>query len=268
MFPFAPLDAAVGVAVPAVAALAPALVPIAGPAAGAAAIVLSTVGIRLLTAPLTYARVSGQRRQARLAPQIAELRRRYGADPARLATELAALGVSPLAGCLPTLLQAPFFVVAFRMFSTGTVGADPNPLLSGRLFGVPLDHHLVDGVTGGALPVYGGLLLVAVSLAWWLSRRLRTSTSAALPDAAGGPTVAGRHPAGRPGDRRRSVRRRADAAASDPTVSVRRLLPLLPYTALLALPMVPLAAALHLVTTTACTVLEQVVFRHPAPPVG
>ncbi|RBJ09756.1 hypothetical protein DRA43_04240 [Micromonospora provocatoris] len=44
-----------------------------------------------------------------------------------------------------------------------------------------------------------------------------------------------------------------------------RLLPLLPYGTVLVALVVPLAAVLYLVTTTAWTALEQVVLRRPQP---
>ncbi|MEO3778132.1 membrane protein insertase YidC, partial [Micromonospora sp. B11E3] len=179
MLAFAPLHGAVGAAATAVAWLADTLHPLTGGAATAAAIVLFTVAVRLLISPLTVAQVRGERRRAALAPQVRDLRHRYADDPARLQAELFALyrsaGASPVAGCLPTLLQAPFFLVMYRLFSTDEGGAG---LLAERLAGVPLGWHLSDGLAGAAGPLFGALLAALVALAWWSSRRARRAAAA------------------------------------------------------------------------------------------
>ena len=41
-----------------------------------------------------------------------------------------------LAGCLPALLQLPFFSVVYRLFLSGTIGGQHERLLSHDLFGV------------------------------------------------------------------------------------------------------------------------------------
>ncbi len=139
MLAFAPLHTAASAAATVVTWLADLLGPLAGGAATAAAIVLFTVGVRLLISPLSLAQVRGERRRAALAPEVHELQRRHADDPARLQRELFALyrraGASPVAGCLPALLQAPFFLVMYRLFATG----DGHPaLLDEKLAGVPL----------------------------------------------------------------------------------------------------------------------------------
>ncbi|GAB3161214.1 membrane protein insertase YidC [Micromonospora sonneratiae] len=230
MLAFAPLDGVVDAASTAVSVLAAVVAPLAGTAATAAAIVLFTVLVRLLISPLTWAQVRGQQRQAALAPKIQEIQKRYGDQPEQLRTELVTLyreaGASPLAGCLPTLLQAPFFFVMYRLFTTS---AGSDGLLTERLLGVPLGHHASDGLAGAAGPLFAVLLAVLVGLAWWSSRRMRRAATTA-----------------------------ESAAAPNPLT---RVLQLLPYgTPLLALVM-PLAAVLYLATTTAWSAAEQAVFR-------
>lgn len=253
MLAFAPLDAAVGVTAPLVTTLATAVAPIVGAGAAAAAIVLFTVGVRLLIAPLTYARIRAQRRRTRLAPQIAELQRRHRDDPARLARELSAAGAGPLAGCLPTLLQLPFFLLLFRLFSAPAIGGQPNGLLAGHLFGVPLGGHLTDGFSGAAPVVYASLAAVAALLAWWMSRRIRASAAALATGAVQGTATPARTGA------------RPAAPGGDAAALITRVLPVLPYLALPTLLVVPLAAGLYLVTTTAFTVLEQALSGPPDP---
>ncbi|MFG1715698.1 YidC/Oxa1 family membrane protein insertase [Micromonospora sp. NPDC049203] len=241
MLAFAPLHSAASAAATVVTWLADVLAPLAGGAATAAAIVLFTVAVRLLISPLTVAQVRGERRRTALAPEVRELQRRYADDPARFQSELFALyrnaGASPVAGCLPALLQAPFFLVMYRLFATGDGAPE---LLGERLAGVPLGWHLGDGLAGPVPLVFGVLLAALLALAWWSSRRMRRAAAATG-------TVAGT-PAEGPG-----------------AAVLGRLLPLLPYGTVLVALVVPLAAVLYLVTTTAWTALEQVVLRRPQP---
>ncbi|MFD2767263.1 YidC/Oxa1 family membrane protein insertase [Micromonospora eburnea] len=239
MLAFAPLHSAATAAATAVSWLADTLTPLAGGAATAAAIVLFTVGIRLLISPLTVAQVRGERRRAALAPEIRDLSQRYADDPARLQSELVALyrqaGANPVAGCLPTLLQAPFFLVMYRLFATGD-GLDHagSPgLLHERLAGVPLGWHLGDGLSGPVVAVFGLLLVALLALAWWSSRRIRRAATA------------------------------TGAPAEGPSAVLGRLMPLLPFSTVLLALVVPLAAVLYLVTTTGWTALEQAILRRP-----
>ncbi|MEU4770646.1 membrane protein insertase YidC [Micromonospora sp. NPDC023644] len=241
MLAFAPLHDAVGAAGRALGWFTTLLEPLAGDAATAAAIVVLTVVVRLLISPLTLAQVRGERRRAALAPEVRELQRRYADDPARLQGELFALyranGASPVSGCLPLLLQAPVLLVMYRLFATADGGTG---LLDERLAGVPLGHHLGDGWDGGALPLFGVLLAALLALAWWTSRRMRraaeaTGTVAGTPTQGPGAAVLG------------------------------RLLPLLPYTTVLVALVLPLAAVIYLVTTTAWSAAEQAVLRRPRP---
>lgn len=188
MFALSPVSGAVGAAAAALSVLAHAVAPVAGVNATAAAILLLTVLVRLLLVPLGLARVRAARRRA----------------------------ASPLPGCLPALAQAPFAFVLYRLFSAPPAGTD---LTTASLFGVPLAGHLLDGLAGPVLPVFGVLIAALVALGWVSSRRLRRE---APPDAAG----------------------------------LARILPLLPYGTAVAAAFVPLATALYLLATTAWTVLE------------
>ncbi|RLP94259.1 protein translocase component YidC [Micromonospora sp. BL4] len=239
MLAFAPLTGVVGAAGAALSWLTDLLEPLAGGMATAAAIVLFTIAVRLLISPLTVAQVRGERRRAALAPQVRDLQQRYADDPAKLQSEVFALyrsaGANPIAGCLPLLLQAPFLLVLYRLFTTSEGGTG---LLQEQLAGVPLGHHLGDGLAGAAGPLFAVLLAVLLVLAWWSSRRARRA-SAAVGTVAGTPTEG-------PG-----------------AATLGRLLPLLPFTTVLVALVLPLAAVIYLVTTTAWSALEQVVLRRP-----
>ncbi|MEU8185334.1 membrane protein insertase YidC [Micromonospora sp. NPDC049047] len=239
MLAFAPLHDVVGVAGTALSWLTDLLEPLAGGTATAAAIVLFTIAVRLLISPLTVAQVRGERRRAALAPQVRDLQQRYADDPAKLQREVFGLyreaGANPIAGCLPLLLQAPFLLVLYRLFTTNEGG---TRLLEERLVGVPLGHHLSDGVAGAAGPLFAVLLAVLLAVAWWSSRRARRA-SAAVGTVAGTPTEG-------PG-----------------AAVLARLLPLLPFATVLVALVLPLAAVIYLTTTSLWSAAEQAVLRRP-----
>lgn len=165
------LDDAVAAVYPLIANLATFLHPVGG---ALAAVVLCTVTLRLLLLPLTMAAVRGERSRAVLAPRVAALQKRHAKDPARLRTELAELyqgaGTSPLAGCLPVLVQSPFFLVWYRVFTTHRIAGHPNVLLANNL----LTAHLLGG---GHLLAFLPLLAALVALGAVAVRRARHITA-------------------------------------------------------------------------------------------
>jgi YidC/Oxa1 family membrane protein insertase len=226
MLTFAPLDGAVNAAATAVSALAAAAAPLAGANATALAIVAVTIIVRLAISPLSYLQAQGERRRAALAPRLRELQSRHRDDRERLHAETIALyrteGVNPFGGCLPALLQAPFFLVMYRLATRPPAGTD---LLAESLFGVPLGHHLADGLAGAAGPVFAGLFALLAAVAWWLSRRLRSQATGGLA----------------------------------------RVVRLLPWGTLPVAAIAPLAAGLYLLATTAWTALERTVLHNRRP---
>ena len=117
--------------------------------ATAAAIIVFTAAVRLLLSPLSYHAFRGQARISALQPRIAALRARYAHQPDRLQKELTALyraeGGGMLAGCLPMLLQLPFFSVMYRLFLSRTVDGHANGLLTRDLLTTPLGSHWLTG---------------------------------------------------------------------------------------------------------------------------
>jgi YidC/Oxa1 family membrane protein insertase len=205
-----------------------------GPVGGAApTIVLCTAVLRLLLVPLALSAVRGERSRQALAPEITKLRRRYGKDPARLSKELAELhqtaGVSPLAGCLPMLLQTPFFMVWYRIFTSSTIDEHSNVLLSQRFLGSELSAHLLDG---GHVLAFAPLMLALTGLgmlAIWRTHRV------------------------------------AAASGQEPLRGVFAVLPLASVFSALVM---PLAAVVYLVTTMTWTAIENVVLRRGLPAVA
>lgn len=165
------LDAPVVGAYHLVNGLASSLEPFAGSSAVACAIVLCTLVVRLSLSPLSLAAVRGERARAALAPRIRELHHRFGEDRERLRHELAELhrdaGTSPVAGCLPALVQLPVLWVLYRLFTVSTVAGQANALLGGSLFGLGLGVHWP--VLAGS-PVLLVMFVVAAAVACGSSR--------------------------------------------------------------------------------------------------
>lgn len=128
--------------------LADLLQPLFHASATAAAIVLFTALVRLTVHP-SHVPPRGQKAKARLSPQIAELRKKHGKNPERLQKAMLELHtkekVSPLSGCLPSLLQLPAFFLMYHLFSSSRIGGEPNRLLGHTLFDAP-------SATAGRMP--------------------------------------------------------------------------------------------------------------------
>jgi YidC/Oxa1 family membrane protein insertase len=212
-----------------------------------AAIVVFTVAVRLLLAPLSFSALRGQASIAALQPRIAELKARYAQQPDRLQQELATLyqaeGGTLLAGCLPLLLQLPFFSVMYRLFLSKTVGGHPNTLLTSHLLAAPLGSHWLTGAGPASLQglVFMGLFALLAAACFGVSRisRAATATNTGATNTAAAPGAA------------------AGAAGSAAGLLGR----VLPYTTLIVAAFVPLAAGLYLVTTTAWTAAERAIWR-------
>jgi YidC/Oxa1 family membrane protein insertase len=81
------------------------------------AITLLTVLVMLLTAPLTVKSTKSMIEMQRIQPEFKKLQAKYKGDREKLNEEVMKLyrehGVSPVGGCLPLLLQMPFFVCLY-----------------------------------------------------------------------------------------------------------------------------------------------------------
>lgn len=234
------LNAPLGVAYNLLFTLAHLLAPLPGGLATAAAIVIFTVAVRLLLSPLSFTALRGQAGIAALQPRVAELRARYVHQPDRLQRELAALyqaqGGTLLAGCLPLLVQLPFFSVLYRLFLSSTVAGRPNALLARNLLGAPLGSHWLTGL--GPLSVHGLVFLglfALLALACFTVARISQSATRSGP--ARGTTAPG-------------------AGLAGPLGRV------LPYLTVIMAAFVPLAAGLYLLTTTAWTAAERAIWQH------
>ncbi|MFJ2646375.1 YidC/Oxa1 family membrane protein insertase [Streptomyces sp. NPDC087420] len=222
--------------------------------AAAAAIILFTALVRLAIHPLSRASARGQKARTRLAPQIAELRKKHAKNPERMKTALmelhAAEKVSPLSGCLPSLLQMPAFFLMYHLFSSRRIGGGANELLGHSLFAAPLGDRWADalahgGMFGAAGAVYVVLFAIVAGVATFNFRRMKRQMAAApaMPAGPDGQQVAG-------------------------LGAMMRFMPLMSFATLFTVAVVPLAAALYVVTSTTWTAAERYFLYRDMPLAG
>lgn len=142
-------------------------------------------------------------------------------------------GVSPAAGCLPSLIQLPVIMVVYRLFAAPSFGGAPNALLEHTLAGVPLTAHLA--TAGSGLPVFLGLLAVSVTLAYLTMRQTRAHLVE--------PTPGG------------------DPRHLEVTAMLQRIMPVLSFGSVLAVAVLPLGTGLYLVTSAWWTLGERYAVR-------
>jgi YidC/Oxa1 family membrane protein insertase len=85
-------------------------------------IILLTVLIKLLMAPLTHKSYVSMKQMQKLQPQMEKLKEKFANDKEKLNKEIMELyrrnGVNPLGGCLPMVLQFPVFIGLYNALST------------------------------------------------------------------------------------------------------------------------------------------------------
>ncbi|RBL83158.1 hypothetical protein DDE05_32520, partial [Streptomyces cavourensis] len=149
-------------------------------------------------------------------------------------------GLAPCSGCLPSLLQMPAFFLLYHLFSSGSIGGEPNALLSHDLLGAPLggrwhDALAAGGVFGGNGLVYLGLFALVLAVATFSYRLTRRQMAANPMTPATGP----------------------DGQPLPGMGAMVKMMPLLSFATLITVAVVPLAAALYVVTTTAWSAVER-----------
>ncbi len=85
-------------------------------------VLLLTLFIRLVTAPLTYSSYLSGAKMKALRPELDTLKKKFGTDQQGFAMEQMKLfreaGVNPLGGCIPALLQIPIFFALYSFFNS------------------------------------------------------------------------------------------------------------------------------------------------------
>ncbi len=156
----------------------------------ALALVLLTVGLRLLTQPLMSSQLKMTKKMNELQPQLNELQKKYANDKERLAQEQMKLykeqGINPMGGCLPMLAQFPIWIALYNAINL-TLGRTPLQLLAlskhvysfGIFAGlqtlVPLASKFLWLDLGVPDPYYIIPILTAATM--WLSQKLMTPST-------------------------------------------------------------------------------------------
>ena len=132
------------------------------------AIIILTIIIRLILAPLQQFQLVTQRKtmveQRKLAPQVADLRKKYKKDQQKLNAEMMKLyqehGVNPLGGlvgCLPLIVQLPILTALYYVFQGFARSAHhPAPFLFVSNLNDNPNHHLL--FAGLPIPVLAYLI--------------------------------------------------------------------------------------------------------------
>ena len=150
------------------------------------AIIVLTIIIRVLLSPLQQFQLVTQRKtmveQRKLAPQVAELRKKYRKDAQKLNAETMKLyqehGVNPLGGlvgCLPLIVQLPILTALYYVF---TGFARNNQVITHFLFVPNLNenpaHHLLfAGIPFIPVPAYIVFPLLAAATTFIQSKMLQ-----------------------------------------------------------------------------------------------
>jgi YidC/Oxa1 family membrane protein insertase len=86
------------------------------------AIIIFTIITRIPFIPLINKGQRSMKKMSDMQPRIAEIREKYKSDPQRVQKEMMELykkhKINPVGGCLPMLLQIPFFFALFSILST------------------------------------------------------------------------------------------------------------------------------------------------------
>ncbi len=98
-----------------------------------AAIILLTIVVRILLFYPSLKSATAMEEMKKIQPQMTALREKYKKDPQRMNQEMMKLykehKVNPLGGCLPMLLQLPFFVALYNVLSV-SIELRQSPFLS------------------------------------------------------------------------------------------------------------------------------------------
>lgn len=220
--------------------------PLAGAQSAAVAIILLTLGVRLLLIPVGRSQVKATLARQRIAPKLTELQRKYKNPEVlqRKTMELyASEKASPFAGCLPVLAQMPVLMAVYGLFILPEVDGHPNELLTKSFFGIPLDAGLASRVGDGTVTIthviVGLIIMALIGAVTQTSRKLLTPPA---PEPAAATPKPANLPAGMP-----------DLSG------MTKMMSFVPFITVFIAAIVPLAAALYLATTTTWTLVERLV---------
>jgi YidC/Oxa1 family membrane protein insertase len=121
------------------------------------AIILLTILIRLITFPLQYKSFKSMKKMQLIQPELQKIKEKYKDEPQKMQKETMDLfkkaGANPLSGCLPLLLQMPFFFAIYRVLYSSV------ELVGAPFFGWIHDLSIQDPFY--VLPILMGLAMLA-----------------------------------------------------------------------------------------------------------
>lgn len=160
----------------------------------AGAIVLLTLGVMILLTPLTLKGTRSMIKMQEMQPELKKLQEKHKDDREKLNEEMMAFykdnGINPVAGCLPTLIQIPVFIVLYQVIRgltsrVGGLGSETGGAMVGREF--PAKPTFDPKYINHDTPLYQDLSGTNEMLSWGLdlsitpSQALSDGVVAALP---------------------------------------------------------------------------------------
>lgn len=148
-------------------------------------IVFLVIIVRILLIPLFVKQIHSMRGMQTLQPQMKEIQKRYKDDRQRQAQEMQKLykehGTNPLSGCLPILLQAPFFFALFTVLNA--IGNDEvrygftrelvDSAANALIFGAPIASQFTDPAGGDEVNVriVSAVMVVLMSVTTFITQK-------------------------------------------------------------------------------------------------
>ena len=239
IYSFGPIAFVIDLAYSGVTALASLLTPATATFATVLAIVMITLAVRTVLIPVGRSQVRAEFTRRRLAPKLRDLQKRFTKNPELLQRKTMELytteKASPLAGCLPTLIQAPIVSVVYALFILATINGHPNGLLTETLFQIPLGTSLFAFLGAGqawpGIAVYL-VLLTIIGVVAALQRRLAAANATPLAD-----------------------------ELTPAMAQMTSIVSWLPFLTVVFAAIVPLAATVYLTITTTWTLVERTLLR-------
>ncbi|MCP4050850.1 MAG: membrane protein insertase YidC [bacterium] len=136
------------------------------------AIIILTMVIKIIFYPLTRKQFESMKAQKQMQPEMKAIQEKYKGQPEKLQSEMMKLwkkhGSNPFSGCLPTLIQIPFFIAVFYTIKSdlflSLINTEINPGVNPGLFPFWISNLGVKDVTY--------ILPVLVGLSTFLSQKL------------------------------------------------------------------------------------------------
>lgn len=148
------------------------------------AIILVTILIRILVAPLMHKQLKGQRVMNELQPKLNELREKHKGNREAQAKATMDLyrehKINPLASCLPLLIQLPILIALYQVFNKALKGN-----LSG-LYSFVTNPGTIDPYMFGIINLAAPSIVFAIiagALQFWQSKQITSQTKSNDPTA-------------------------------------------------------------------------------------